>query len=118
MFTHCGSGLVRSKARSVDALVHSLGRERGIDARVAYDGLTMIVRDLTNQGLMTTGPGPCRDGSPRVDRLPSLGVWHIIPPREDSPPFCRNPLEIRHDHREELRISLIACWYRPCQLHG
>lgn len=48
----------------------------------------------------------------------TLGVWHIIPPREDSPPFCRNPLEIRHDHREELRISLIACWYRPCQLHG
>jgi hypothetical protein len=51
VFTHCGSGLVRSKARSVDALVHSLGRERGIDARLAYDGLTMIVRGLTTKDL-------------------------------------------------------------------
>lgn len=43
VFTHCGSAIVRAKGRSADRLVHSLGRERGIDARLAYDGLTMTV---------------------------------------------------------------------------
>jgi hypothetical protein len=41
IFTHCGSGVVRSDAKRVEALVGSLGRERGIIARVAYDGLTI-----------------------------------------------------------------------------
>jgi hypothetical protein len=39
MFTHCGSQLVRSEARHAGALVRSLGREVGIDTRLAYDGL-------------------------------------------------------------------------------
>jgi hypothetical protein len=40
IFTHCGSAIVRANARSMEALVHSLGLERGLDARLAYDGLT------------------------------------------------------------------------------
>jgi phosphoribosyl 1,2-cyclic phosphodiesterase len=44
IFTHCGSGVVRSPARRAEAVVRSLGRERGIDARLAHDGLALIVR--------------------------------------------------------------------------
>ena len=40
VFTHCGSGLVRADANRVEADVRSLGRDRGVHARVAYDGLT------------------------------------------------------------------------------
>ncbi len=44
VFTHCGSGIVRSSARVVNALVRSLGHDRGISARVAHDGLAMQLR--------------------------------------------------------------------------
>jgi hypothetical protein len=44
VFTHCGSGIVRASHRDVDVAVTSLGRERGVRARVACDGLTMTVR--------------------------------------------------------------------------
>jgi hypothetical protein len=39
MFTHCGSEIVRSDGRRVAALVARLGRERGVAAHVASDGL-------------------------------------------------------------------------------
>jgi phosphoribosyl 1,2-cyclic phosphodiesterase len=41
IFTHCGSGIVRSAARHVATVVRSLGRDRGVDARLAHDGLTI-----------------------------------------------------------------------------
>ena len=44
IFTHCGSGIVRSSAGRAESVVESLGRVRGIDAALAYDGLTMRVR--------------------------------------------------------------------------
>jgi len=37
IFTHCGSAIVRGNARAVDALVRKLGRDYGIDARLASD---------------------------------------------------------------------------------
>lgn len=43
IFTHCGSQIVRSNARETKALVQALGRAHGIDARIAYDGLTLPV---------------------------------------------------------------------------
>jgi phosphoribosyl 1,2-cyclic phosphodiesterase len=43
IFTHCGSALVRSSPSRVQAAVRSLGRARGIDARLAHDGLTMTL---------------------------------------------------------------------------
>lgn len=49
VFTHCGSGIVRSDARRVDDMIRSWGRERGIDARVAYDGMTMVVRHIARK---------------------------------------------------------------------
>ncbi|MEH2534255.1 phosphoribosyl 1,2-cyclic phosphodiesterase [Bradyrhizobium sp. AZCC 1588] len=38
IFTHCGSQIVRTGARAAQFLVRRLGREHGIDARVARDG--------------------------------------------------------------------------------
>lgn len=38
IFTHCGSQIVRGDPRTSSATVRKLGRERGIDARLARDG--------------------------------------------------------------------------------
>jgi hypothetical protein len=38
VFTHCGSQIVQGDARELDALVRRLGRDHGIEARVARDG--------------------------------------------------------------------------------
>lgn len=38
IFTHCGSQIVRGDARRLDAMVRRLGRDHGIDARLARDG--------------------------------------------------------------------------------
>jgi phosphoribosyl 1,2-cyclic phosphodiesterase len=43
IFTHCGSGIVRSAAGQGDATVRSLGLTRGVRAKLAHDGLTMRV---------------------------------------------------------------------------
>jgi ribonuclease BN (tRNA processing enzyme) len=46
IFTHCGSPIVRGDARQVESIVRQLGREHGVNAFVAYDGLTLpIVKD-------------------------------------------------------------------------
>ncbi len=39
IFTHCGSEIVGSDGRSVAARIARLGRERGVVARVAHDGM-------------------------------------------------------------------------------
>jgi len=38
IFTHCGSPIVRGETRTQNAKIRQLGRESGIDARVACDG--------------------------------------------------------------------------------
>ena len=38
IFTHCGSPIVRGDPRKFSATIRKLGRERGIDARLAHDG--------------------------------------------------------------------------------
>lgn len=38
IFTHCGSGIVGGDGRRLGALVRRMGRERGIEARIAHDG--------------------------------------------------------------------------------
>lgn len=43
IFTHCGSEIVRGAARDVGAQVRALGRERGVEASIAYDGLELRV---------------------------------------------------------------------------
>jgi hypothetical protein len=44
IFTHCGSGIVRSTSNRSDAIVQSLGRARGVEASLAYDGLMLRLR--------------------------------------------------------------------------
>ena len=38
IFTHCGSPIVRGDVRKLSATIRKLGRERGLDARLAHDG--------------------------------------------------------------------------------
>jgi phosphoribosyl 1,2-cyclic phosphodiesterase len=44
IFTHCGSPIVRTSARAADSLVGRLGREHGINARIACDGDRLSLR--------------------------------------------------------------------------
>jgi hypothetical protein len=41
IFTHCGSGIVRSDGRKIAAYVRRLGAAQGVEARVAHDGMTL-----------------------------------------------------------------------------
>jgi phosphoribosyl 1,2-cyclic phosphodiesterase len=41
VFTHCGSFIVKSDARKIAARVAALGAARGVEARIAHDGLTL-----------------------------------------------------------------------------
>jgi hypothetical protein len=43
VFTHCGSGIVRSNPREIAVALEAMAREHGIRARIAYDGLSMTV---------------------------------------------------------------------------
>ena len=43
IFTHCGSEIVRSDARAVNARVRRLGEEHGVEASIAHDGLTLSI---------------------------------------------------------------------------
>jgi phosphoribosyl 1,2-cyclic phosphodiesterase len=43
IFTHCGSEIVRGDAGAVGAKVNALGRERGVEAEIALDGMELTV---------------------------------------------------------------------------
>lgn len=51
IFTHCGSPIVRGDARVLNTLIRRLGREHGIDVRIACDGdrLSLPERGRRNQ---------------------------------------------------------------------
>lgn len=44
IFTHCGSEIVNGDERSLGARVRTLGRERGVNAKIAHDGLNLFLR--------------------------------------------------------------------------
>lgn len=44
IFTHCGSQIVEGDERTVETIVRDLGHERGVEAKIAYDGLELILR--------------------------------------------------------------------------
>jgi ribonuclease BN (tRNA processing enzyme) len=44
IFTHCGSQLVNADERSVLARIRAWGKERGVDARIAHDGMEVVLR--------------------------------------------------------------------------
>jgi phosphoribosyl 1,2-cyclic phosphodiesterase len=41
VFTHCGTGIVSADGRSIAPRVRGMGREQGVEAGVAHDGLTL-----------------------------------------------------------------------------
>ncbi len=43
VFTHCGSQIVGADGRSIAARIRRLGREHEVAARIAYDGLFLIL---------------------------------------------------------------------------
>jgi phosphoribosyl 1,2-cyclic phosphodiesterase len=44
VFTHCGSQIVAGDERRIGARIRAWGRERGVDACIAHDGLEMVLR--------------------------------------------------------------------------
>jgi phosphoribosyl 1,2-cyclic phosphodiesterase len=48
VFTHCGSGVVRSEPRDVAVALATRARENGVRARFAYDGMRMAVLRRTS----------------------------------------------------------------------
>src|SRR6516164_2961604 len=50
IFTHCGAQIVSGDERVLGALVRRLGRERGVEARIAYDGMELSLDELCAKG--------------------------------------------------------------------
>lgn len=48
VFTHCGSGIVRSEPREIAVALAAVAREHGVRARFAHDGLRMTVLRTTS----------------------------------------------------------------------
>jgi len=44
VFTHCGSQIVKHDERVMSLKLQAMARERGVDARLAHDGLEMVLR--------------------------------------------------------------------------
>lgn len=44
IFTHCGSEIVAGDERTLGPKVRRLGQERGVQARIAHDGLDLVLR--------------------------------------------------------------------------
>lgn len=44
LFTHCGSQIVRGDERSLLPEIRKLGRERGVEAGLAHDGMELVLR--------------------------------------------------------------------------
>jgi hypothetical protein len=48
VFTHCGSAVVRSEPNDIAGALAAMGRQYGIRARFAYDGMRMTVLRKTS----------------------------------------------------------------------
>lgn len=44
LFTHCGSQIVKGDERTLGARLREWARQRGVEARIAHDGLELILR--------------------------------------------------------------------------
>ncbi|HEX7075444.1 MAG TPA: MBL fold metallo-hydrolase [Hyphomicrobiaceae bacterium] len=53
IFTHCGSQIVRDKSQEMETLVRRLGREHGVAARIAYDGLQLSIGGKPSAGTLS-----------------------------------------------------------------
>jgi phosphoribosyl 1,2-cyclic phosphodiesterase len=68
-FTHCGSEIVAAHARPIHQTVRRLGAERDVDARVARDGLHLILGG--GKVHFATSGGVVQGKSPRYRSRPS-----------------------------------------------
>jgi phosphoribosyl 1,2-cyclic phosphodiesterase len=50
IFTHCGSGIVGGNEREIAAMIRSLGLAHGVDARLARDGMVVVLRRPRHRG--------------------------------------------------------------------
>jgi phosphoribosyl 1,2-cyclic phosphodiesterase len=50
IFTHCGSQIVDDDGRVVAAQVRAMGRERGVKAQIAHDGMEIVLRPRGESG--------------------------------------------------------------------
>jgi hypothetical protein len=44
IITHCGSEIVTAAAAEVEAQVKAMGEERGVEATIAHDEMTLVLR--------------------------------------------------------------------------
>jgi phosphoribosyl 1,2-cyclic phosphodiesterase len=44
IFTHCGKDIVNGDERTIGPKVHQMGAERGVEASIAHDGMTLVLR--------------------------------------------------------------------------
>jgi phosphoribosyl 1,2-cyclic phosphodiesterase len=56
IFTHCGSGIVRSAPSRVDEVVQALGTARGVEASLAHDGLIISLRNPCHRHTQSATP--------------------------------------------------------------
>jgi ribonuclease BN (tRNA processing enzyme) len=57
IFTHCGSGIVRSDPRDIAVALETMAREHGVRARIAYDGMrTTVLRMTASSSSRRGGP--------------------------------------------------------------
>ena len=62
VFTHCGSPIVRASARAMESLVSRLGKENGVNARLARDGDRLSLRPVATTQLTQRRPKRARYG--------------------------------------------------------
>jgi phosphoribosyl 1,2-cyclic phosphodiesterase len=43
IITHCGSEIVAADERKISELIRAMGKERGVDTRIAYDGMKLTL---------------------------------------------------------------------------
>ena len=44
IFTHCGSQIVKGDARKMGAKIRRMGKEHGVEAEIAHDGMEIVIR--------------------------------------------------------------------------
>jgi phosphoribosyl 1,2-cyclic phosphodiesterase len=50
IFTHCGSFIVKSDTKRIEARIKALGQEHGVEASLAHDGLTLALEKKRRSG--------------------------------------------------------------------
>lgn len=45
IFTHCGSQIVKGNAGKIGAKIRAMGREHGVEAGIAHDGMEIVIRE-------------------------------------------------------------------------